>query len=324
MRVLVTGACGWVGRHLAAGLAARGHDVGSYDLLYPDPGSGAYWVADVRQRDRVEDAIEQHAPDAVLHLAARYGRVWCEAYKAHAFDVNVAGTATVAEACQEERIPFVLASSSEVYGTLFGDPRAVRVEDELTALAPLNTYGDTKLMAEKAARRIVDPALLAVWRLNMPYGPGGRPGNSGVPGYGYNALHTWMWQAAHGLDLTVHRGTSRSWTWVGDVVGAMLLLLETGYRGTVNVCSSHDMLTSRETAEAVVAVAGSASRIVEVDPPAGVTPWKQLDDSTIYGLGWRPVVGLAEGVERTIGYMADRFDREGRWLGEETAAARAR
>lgn len=322
MRVLVTGACGWIGGHLTRGLSARGHDVTFYDLRCPRT-EAPHYLGDIRDRVVVERAMRS-GPDVVVHLAARYGRVWCESKQADAFDVNVAGTALIAEVCQEAGVPFVLASSSEVYGIRAGDPRGLRTEEERHDLRPLNTYGETKLMAEKAARRILDPDLLAIWRLNMPYGPGGRPGDSGVPGYGYNALHTWIWQAAHGLLLTVYRDTSRSWTWIGDVVDAMIMLLEVGHRGTINVCSSRDMQTSYDTAKTVLALAvGSTSTINEVDAPAGVTPWKQLDDRLLYDLGWEPSIDLTDGIGRTIGWMRDRFDKWGRWRDETTVAAHA-
>jgi nucleoside-diphosphate-sugar epimerase len=284
-------------------------------------------VNDVRNPAGVEAALRFWEPDVVAHLAARYGRVWCETDKAETFDVNVTGTAVVAQACQEAGIPLTLASSSEVYGVRVhspGVPWSWRYAAELHALEPRNTYGESKLMAERVAHRIVPSDLLSIWRLNMPYGPGGQPGDSGVPGFGYNALHTWMWQAVHGLDLTVHRKTSRSWTFIDDVVVAMVMLLETGHRGTINVCSSRDMRSSRDAAELVLEqVPGSTSTILEVDAPPEVTPSKRLDDSTLLELGWRPTVSLPGGIAHTIGHMG-RFDVGGGWLGEEAAAAPAR
>jgi len=319
----MTGGCGWIGEHLTRALTARGHDTATYNQHCPAGGDPSRWVGDIRDRPNVEAAINGWEPDVVIHLAARYGRVWCESDRALTFSVNVAGTANVAQVCDEAAIPFVLASSSEVYGNLPGAPRAVRYAAELTGLEPLNTYGESKLMAEKVARRIVAPDLLAIWRLNMPYGTGGRPGNSGVPGYGYNALHTWMWQAVNGLDLITYRDTSRSWTHIDDVTAAMTHLLELGHRGAVNVCSSRDMRTSYDTARTVLDhAAGSPSRIVQRDAPPGVTPWKQLNDATLYALGWEPTISLDDGIEATIDYMR-RFDREGRWVDETAATTHA-
>jgi nucleoside-diphosphate-sugar epimerase len=330
VKVLITGACGWIGRHLVRGLVDRGHKVASYDLKSCGGVPAMQYIGDVRGRRLGRDVgsvLRAWKPDAVVHLAARYGRVWCENDKADTFDVNVTGTAVVAQACQEQDFPLTLASSSEVYGVRVhspGVPWSWRYAAELHALRPLNTYGESKLMAEQVAHRIIAPDLLSIWRLNMPYGPGGRPGDSGVPGVGYNALHTWMWQAVHGLNLIVHRKTSRSWTFIDDVVAAMVMLLETGHRGTINVCSSRDMRSSRDTAELVLEQApGSTSTVLEVDAPPEVTPSKRLDDSALLELGWRPTVSLPEGIVRTIGYMR-RFDVGGGWIGETAAAAPAR
>jgi len=181
-------------------------------------------------------------------------------------------------------------------------------------------YGLSKLWGEEACR-LYAPKGLAIARLNMPYGP---PGAAPLPGEvktsdavgprGYNMLHTFLWQASHGMPITVHRGAERCMTWVGDAVRGLALVIESGYAGTLNVCRDDDHVSVRELAILAVLLADRQpeSVIKETDLPAGVTPRKRLDSSALAALGWKPEVDLEEGMSRSMLHYS-RFDREGRW-----------
>jgi nucleoside-diphosphate-sugar epimerase len=157
-------------------------------------------------------------------------------------------------------------------------------------------------------------------RLNMPYGPamqplaaGEAPHHSGRAGpHGYNALHTMAWQAHHGMPITVHRDTERAFTWIGDAAAGLALAAETAPAGTLNICRSDEPMPMTDLAEWCVSlVPGCTSVITETDPPAGVTPRKDLDDTALRALGWVPRVSLDEGLPATLEYMS-RFGVDGR------------
>lgn len=318
MRVAVTGAAGYIGGWLCRELQARGHEACAQDRR--PPGGMSDWdswhgfdLAEGRQRAAWLASCQ---PDAVVHLAALYGRVWGETDLAETARDNAGLTAAVARDCASLGVRLMYAGSSEAYGAS-ADRGPV---DESSPLEPLNMYGLSKKWGEEAARLYCPDGLIA--RLNMPYGPpvadplpGEVPATSAAVGpRGYNVLHTMAWQASHGMPVTVHRGTERCLTWAGDTARGMAMILESGESGTWNVSRDDDHVPVGELARRVIAVARSASRITETDLPPGVTLRKRLGNTRLLGLGWRPEVRLSDGIERVLGHFS-RYDEAGAWQG---------
>jgi nucleoside-diphosphate-sugar epimerase len=152
----------------------------------------------------------------------------------------------------------------------------------------------------------------------MPYGPPAtEPGpgevktSDAVGPSGYNMLHTFLWQASHGMPITVHRGAERCMTWIGDAVRGLAMITESG-EGIYNVCRDDDHRYVGDIAALARKVAGSGSAIEFTDLPPGITQVKRLDASALAALGWKPEVDLEEGMSRSMLHYS-RFDREGRW-----------
>jgi nucleoside-diphosphate-sugar epimerase len=319
VRVAVTGAAGYIGGWLLAELDARGHEVHAQDLVMP-PAETANWATfrtfDLATRERI-GWLRTVEPEAVIHLAALYGRVWGELDMVKTAGMNAGLTAEVARDCASSGARLMYMSSSEVYGT--SADRGTAVPD--SPLEPLNMYGMSKKWGEEAAKRYAPDGLM-ITRLNMPYGPavwaprsGERTATSGQPGtVGYNVLHSMVWEAELGLDLKVHRGTTRCLTWVGDTVRGLCMILESGQCGTWNVNRNDDHREVLEIARMVVGMTGSASHIGVEDPPERVTMRKSLDNAGLLALGWRPEVEIDEGMKRTWEYFR-KFDRGGVWRG---------
>ncbi len=136
VRILVTGAAGFVGRHLLPVLAAA----------FPD-GSLIESEFDVTDATAVRAGVEVARPDAVVHLAAIAAPAHARQDPDAAWRVNLGGTLNVARAILETapECTLLFASSADAYGASFGPGRAL---DETAALAPLNTYGATKAAAD--------------------------------------------------------------------------------------------------------------------------------------------------------------------------------
>ena len=137
-RILVTGAGGFVGRHLVAALRAG----------YPEAMIGTQ-AFDVTDAAATRDAVESFGPDAVVHLAAVAAPMEARRSPEQAWDVNLHGTLTLARAVMRATpdAAFLFAGTADAYGASF---RSGGPLDEGAPLAPQNTYGATKAAADLA------------------------------------------------------------------------------------------------------------------------------------------------------------------------------
>ena len=298
MRILVTGAAGFIGTHLCVELADHGHQIGGCDRLWAD--THPRFLGDLHD-DVLERAIDKFRPEVVVHLAARVGRLFGEDDIARTIADNASLTARVARVCGDHGIRLVYASTSEVYGDR-GDDDCVEEflydpERWWAPAIPHNVYGLSKRWGEEACR-LYAPEGLTVWRISMPYGPG-------LPvGRGRAAIINMLWQALHLQPIPVHRGAERSWCWIGDTVRGMRMTIEETRGGVFNV-GRDDAATSMErVAELACELAGAPESLIElIDAPARQTVVKRLSTEKLRMLGWRPQVELADGMERTLDWV---------------------
>lgn len=153
MRVLITGGQGQLGRALQAALA--GEDVAA-------PGHAEL---DVTDRDRVQTALLDFRPDAVIHAAAWTDTAGCERDPARASVVNGEASGIVAEASRHTGAAMVYVSTNEVFD---GEKTAPYLEDD--APNPINVYGRSKLQGEQHVREATDQ--FCIVRTSWLYGPG--------------------------------------------------------------------------------------------------------------------------------------------------------
>jgi nucleoside-diphosphate-sugar epimerase len=292
-RVLITGDRGFIGQWLRRELASadydvRGHDRQDGDLAAPNVLLGS---------------LNRHHPDRVIHLAAQVGRLFGEDDLIHTVRSNAQATALVAKYCGERSIPVLYASTSEIYGDRGED---IAAEDD-GWLLPHNLYGLTKRWGEEILR-LYAPLGLRIVRLSMPYGPGAPPGR------GRRAMDNFLWWAHHRMPITVHRGSERSWCWVGDTVRGIRLVLERGEHEAYNVGRDDRSLSMLSLAQKACDLAGAPRTLIEeVDAPAMQTVVKRLDTSRLRALGWEPTVELDEGMREVLAWVRN-FDAEGRRL----------
>jgi GDP-4-dehydro-6-deoxy-D-mannose reductase len=293
VRVLVTGARGFVGVHLVAVLRARGHEVVPADRH----GSDDTLLADVTDPLAVRGAVELAQPDAIAHLAAQAFVPDSLADPARSFDVNARGALNLLEAAracaQEGSAPRVLiVSTADVYGA---QPREAYPLRETTAPSPRNPYAASKVAAEALAlahaRSYGVDAV--VTRAFNHVGPG-QDERFAVASFAAQVA-----RAAAGGERVVRVGNleaQRDFLDVRDVCEAYALLLEgRGEAGEIYNVASGVATPMREILRRLIEIARVAVEVRD-DParmrPADV-PLSAGDASKLRGVtGWTPRIPL--------------------------------
>jgi len=314
VRALITGGAGFVGSHLAEHLLAQGHDVSILDNLstgsieniaHLKGRSGFdYTIDSVSNGPLVAELIDRS--DVVFHLAAAVGVKLIVEQPVHTIETNVHGTEVVLQHASKKKKLVFVASTSEVYGKSADVPFR---EDADLVLGPTEkhrwAYACSKLIDEFLAlaywkeRRL--PVVIV--RLFNTVGPR-QTGQYGM------VLPTFVRQALAGEPITVFGdGTqSRSFTFVGDVVDALIKLSEERRAvGQVFNIGNTEEITITELAERVRLLTESRSpiRYIPYDEAYEMgfedMPRRVPDIAKIQQLiGFRPRVPLDDIIQRVV------------------------
>lgn len=279
MKVLVTGASGFIGRHVVKALWKRSHEVLTMDC--------------VGQVDYVADITKPLAPipelDAVIHLAALSHPRECDADPARAFTINVNGTHQVLKmALASGARKVVFASSAHVYDI----PPKYLPSDEVEPLRLNNTYTTTKILGEQLCELYYQNHGLnyTVLRLFNAYGED--------QALGYFIPDMVAKAKAGSIELNGAL-TTKDWVHVDDVARAFCMALETPFVGPVNVGTGIE--TNLDTiAEAIAraygAVYTSAPGSKDTRMCADIARARRV-------LGWQPEITLEDGLDAIL-YVA--------------------
>jgi UDP-glucuronate 4-epimerase len=314
LRVLVTGGAGFIGSNLVDALLTRGDEVAVLDSFHPfyprgtkernldaarsDPGFLGLQEGDIRDAKAVAHLLEAHAPDAIVHLAARAGvRPSVEAPEEYV-DVNVTGTAVLLrEAAQRGVSRILFASSSSVYGE---KPRGPFVEDA-DADHPISPYGATKRSGELLAYALHRSTGLNVTcvRIFTAFGPRQRPDL---------AIHRFARRMLDGEEIPVYGDGSveRDFTFVGDLVDGLLRALDRieGFR--IYNLGRGEPVTLNETIATLERVLGVAARRSTLPTQTGDVPrtWASIERAR-RELGYAPHTSLEEGIRAFAAWLRE-------------------
>jgi len=302
MRVLITGAAGFLGSHLCDRFLADGHEVVGVDnFVTGSPDNIAHLIGNEQFRfieHDVTNFIYVEGPlDGVLHFASPASPIDYLELPIQTLKVGSLGTHKTLGLAKAKRARYLLASTSEVYGDPEQHPQREEYWGHVNPIGPRGVYDEAKRFAEAmtmAYRRYHDMDTRIV-RIFNTYGPRMRP-------YDGRVVSNFIVQALRGDPLTVYGDGSqtRSFCYVSDEVEGIYRLFHSREPGPVNIGNPGEF-TMLELARKVVALTGSGSSI-DFRPLPQDDPRQRQPDITLARetLGWEPRIDLEEGLRRTI------------------------
>lgn len=294
--VYLTGGTGFLGGHLRRRLAEAGCPVTV--LVSPDSEADPRETETVVRGDVTDpDTIDVADHDIVVHLAGLTSVDAAISDPTPTWRVNANGTQTVLEAARQADTERVLyASTASVYGI----PESLPI-DERHRLDPVEPYGASKLAGDRLAVSYARTYGLPVVvpRLFNTYGPG-QPR--------HNVIGSIVAQALDGDTVELgNTSPSRDFTYISDVIEALVLLVTDGTTGETYNVGSGTETTIGELAERItdlvdheVAVVSTSDRKRLADIPRHVA-----DAGKLRELGWEPTTDLETGLAATIDWFAD-------------------
>lgn len=313
MRVLITGAAGFLGSHLADRFLDDGHEVVGLDNFVTGSRSN---IEELSRRDGfrfVEHDISkpyyaEGVVDGVLHFASPASPVDYLEIPIQTLKVGSLGTHNCLGIALAKKARFLLASTSEVYGDPQVHPQTEDYWGHVNPVGVRGCYDEAKRFAEALTMAYhrhhgLDTRIVRIFNT---YGPRMRPGDGRV-------VSNFLVQALRGEPLTVYGsgGQTRSFCYVSDEVEGIYRLFFSDEVDPVNIGNPHEF-TIRELAEVVLEETASTSVLEERPLPQDDPKVRQPDIGRARALlGWSPEVELRDGLRRTIPYFRRLIEAEG-------------
>jgi UDP-glucose 4-epimerase len=297
-KVLVTGASGFVGRHLVRALLGAGAEVGAMARRHVETATQSF-AGDLRDAGFVGDTIGSWQPKVIFHLAATRLRSLDPANMRDAIDANVGGILNVLSASVDlPDLPSVVAlGSGEEYGSA-----PTPYEESLREL-PISAYSVSKLSATHLCQMLAHTRGLPVCilRPSVVYGPE-QPTDMFVPALVRALLRRERFPMTAGAQ-------TRDFVFVGDLVEAILLagsapalggeVINIGSGRAISIAALADRLETMTGYKGHTDRGAVAYREVELMTYAmNITKAERL-------LGWRPATTLDDGLAQTIAWYRD-------------------
>jgi dTDP-glucose 4,6-dehydratase len=303
--IVVTGGAGFLGSHLCERLLADGCAVLCLDNFCTGKQENVAHLMDNPAFRLVRCDVSEHLDvdgpvHAVLHFACPASPIDYLELPLETLKVGSAGTWNALDLARAKGARFLVASTSEVYGDPLVHPQGEDYWGNVNPIGPRSVYDEAKRFGEAltVAYRKTHGVDAKIIRIFNTYGPRMRP-NDG------RAIPTFARQALRGEPITVAGDgkQTRSVCYVDDLIEGIVRMLRSSHPGPVNLGNPTE-LSMLELAETIRRMTGSRSEIAFVprpqDDPMVRQPRIELAGEA---LGWKPEVGLADGLERTIAWF---------------------
>jgi dTDP-glucose 4,6-dehydratase len=313
MRILITGAAGFLGSHLVDRFLAAGHRVvgvdnfitGSWRNLEHLEGREDFFFI---RHDVSKPLFMAERVEGVLHFASPASPVDYLELPIQTLKVGSLGTHNMLGLAKAHAARFLLASTSEVYGDPQVHPQAESYWGHVNPIGPRGVYDEAKRFAEAitmAYHRFhgLDTRIVRIFNT---YGERMRPADGRV-------VSNFIVQALRGEPITLYGEgrQTRSFCHVDDEVEGIFRLFHSRHAEPVNVGNPVEF-TIRQLAEIVLEETSSSSEMVSLPLPEDDPRVRQPDIALARTLlGWEPRVELREGIRRTVPYFRERITEDG-------------
>jgi dTDP-glucose 4,6-dehydratase len=308
MRIVITGAAGFIGSHLSDALTARGDTIVGIDNLSTGDISNIEHLRSpefVFIKHDVTNYINVDGPvDCVLHWASPASPIDYLELPIPTLKVGALGTHNALGLAKAKGARFMIASTSEVYGDPLEHPQKETYWGNVNPIGPRGVYDEAKRFAEAitTAYHRYHGLDTKIVRIFNTYGPRMRIKDG-------RAVPTFIAQALRGEDVTIFGSGSqtRSFCYISDLVGGLIKLMDSKENDPVNIGNPAEMSIA-EMAETIIRMTGSRSRIVYQPLPTDDPKVRRPDITRARTLlGWEPKVSLEQGLTSTIEYFRKKM-----------------
>jgi dTDP-glucose 4,6-dehydratase len=311
MRILITGAAGFLGSHLADRFLLEGHEViGMDNLITGARENFAHLQGNRRFQFVLHDVsrfIQVDGPlDGVLHFASPASPIDYLELPIQTLKVGSLGTHNALGLAKAKGARFFLASTSEVYGDPQVHPQPETYWGHVNPVGPRGVYDEAKRFAEAMTMAYhryhgIDTRIIRIFNT---YGPRMRARDGRV-------VSNFVVQALRGEPLTIYGEgqQTRSFCYVSDEVDGIFRLFMSDHAEPTNIGNPNEF-TVMQLAQLVLKLTGSNSPIEKRPLPIDDPKVRQPDITKARALlGWEPKVSLEEGLSHTIAYFRERLAR---------------
>jgi UDP-glucuronate decarboxylase len=304
-RILVTGGAGFIGSHLCERLLDMGNEVICLDNYFTGSKLNIIHLLDNHYFELIRHDITMPVfveVDEIYNLACPASPVQYQYNGIKTIKTSVMGAINTLGLAKRTRSKVMLASTSEIYGDPEVHPQPESYWGNVNTLGPRACYDEGKRCAETLFMNyhVQNKVKIKIARIFNTYGPKMSSDDGRV-------VSNFIAQALKGEDITIFGdGThTRSFQYIDDLVDGMIKLMDTPdtFTGPVNLGNPHEVSVG-DLANIIIKMTGSRSKIKYLPLPEDDPRQRRPDISLARKvLDWQPVIGLEEGLGKTIEYF---------------------
>jgi UDP-glucuronate decarboxylase len=304
-RILITGGAGFVGSHLCEELLSQGNEVICLDNYFTGSKQNIKHLLDNHNFEMIRHDVTMPLfleVDEIYNMACPASPVHYQYNGIKTIKTSVMGAINTLGLAKRTKAKILQASTSEIYGDPDIHPQPESYWGNVNTLGPRACYDEGKRCAETLFMNYhrQNNVRIKIARIFNTYGPRMHPDDGRV-------VSNFIVQALRGKDITVFGDGShtRSFQYISDLISGLIKLMATPdtFTGPVNIGNPIEVSVG-DLAERIIKMTGSKSKIIHLPLPADDPKQRRPDISLAKSvLGWQPVVGLEEGLSKTIEYF---------------------